>query len=193
MAATREVNAVLLASYPKEAPTADNFKLVKVPVRSILETGQVRFKVLYLSVDPYMRGRMKEGGWKLAEVPVGQGMIEVIETANEKYKVGSVYMTTVPWQEETILSPDTLSPPALELPKPDPNLLSLLGIAGLTAHIGVLTVGQIKEGETLVVSGAAGSVGVLVGQIGKLKNVTLSVFVVPTKKFNSSNPSDLIT
>jgi len=118
-----------------------------------------------------MRGRMNPVTaqphllWKLNEIPSSAATVEIVESKSEKLKIGSIFLLPSKWQEEVIVNEtDDLVP----LSSNDPNLISILSTAGLTAHIGLFRVGKLKAGETLVISGAAGSVGILVGQIGKI-------------------------
>jgi len=135
--------------------------------------GQVLVKNLYLSLDPYMRGRMNAGPSYAANVAIGQVMVggtagEVVESNNPNFNHGDFVTGYFGWQQYGVSNGD-------ELRKIDPKLVPLsaylgaVGMPGLTAWWGLLDIGAPKEGETVVVSAAAGAVGSIVGQIAKLK------------------------
>ena len=163
---------ILLASRPQGEPAAENFKLTEVPIPAISE-GQVLLKTLYLSLDPYMRGRMSDAKsyaqpFAIGE-PLGGGTVsEVVGSENRNFSVGDKVLAFGGWQEYSVSN-------GKELEKIDPKLapistaLGVLGMPGMTAYTGLLQIGQPKGGETLVVAAAAGPVGSAVGQIGKLK------------------------
>ncbi|WP_347159141.1 NADP-dependent oxidoreductase [Pontibacter chitinilyticus] len=167
-----KTRSILLASRPKGMPTEENFKFEEQEVSS-LQKGEVLLKALYISVDPYMRGRMSDAKSYAAPYAVGEPMkggvvAEVAESRNDTFQQGEVVMGTLPWQTYAISDGSGLS-------KIDKNIaplsyyLGILGMPGLTAYCGLLFIGEPKEGETVVVSGAAGAVGTVVGQIAKLK------------------------
>jgi len=158
-----KVKAVKFVSRPVGKPTSDIFKVEDIQLPQVGD-NEVRLKVLYLSVDPYMRGRMKQA-WELDKVQAGWALVQVVESKSVAAKVGSVYVTLASWQEEIVGKvPDVFIP----VPHATPEIFSIAGIAGLTAIIGTDTVGKVKAGETFVVSAAAGSVGILAGQIAKI-------------------------
>lgn len=153
-------------------PDESNFEFDEQEVAAP-EEGQLILKSLYISVDPYMRGRMNDSKsyvppYKLNEPITGGVVAEVVESRHQKYKKGDVVMGNLPWQTY-ILSDGT----GLTSINPDLAPLSyhlgILGMPGLTAYCGLLFIGEPKEGETVVVSGAAGAVGTVVGQIAKQK------------------------
>lgn len=163
---------VLLASRPSGAPTADNFDLVEneVPVPG---PGQMLLKTLFLSLDPYMRGRMNDGPSYAEPVAVGGVMTagtvcEVVASNLEGYLAGDVVLAGSGWQDYALSDGEAvrkLDPAA----GPLSYALGVLGMPGFTAYIGLLQIGQPKPGETVVVSAASGAVGSVVGQIAKLK------------------------
>jgi NADPH-dependent curcumin reductase CurA len=135
-------------------------------------------KTLYLSVDPYMRGRMREikeksyfTSFALDQPLEGGGVAQVVESKNADWKVGDIFSSYISWREYNVLSAAALSR-ATRLSKdsgfPLSTALGVLGMPGMTAYLGLMKIGTPKAGETLVVSGAAGAVGSLVGQIGKI-------------------------
>jgi hypothetical protein len=135
--------------------------------------GEVLLQGLYLSVDPYMRGRMRDAAsyaapMALGEVMTGGVAARVVESKSPKFKPGDIAAGQLGWQSYAVAA-------AAELRKVDPRLapistaLGVLGMPGLTAYFGLLDLCDPKEGETLLVNGAAGAVGSLVGQIGKIR------------------------
>ncbi|MGE6631690.1 NADP-dependent oxidoreductase [Bacillus sp. NPDC077027] len=163
---------IQLASRPKGMPTKEvfHFTTVDIPVPN---DGEVLIQTKYVSVDPYMRGRMQDtksytAPFKLNEVIKGGVVGEVIESKSDQLQTGDFVLGFLGWQEYSTASADSLT-------KIDPSIaplsyyLGLLGMPGQTAYFGLLSIGQPKEGETVVVSGAAGAVGSVVGQIAKIK------------------------
>jgi len=163
---------IIFANRPTGVPTLDTFKFVDTEVPQ-LEDGEVLVRSLYLSVDPYLRGRMREGKsyvapFQLGDVISNSVIGEVIESRSETYQPGDLVMGMLGWRLYNRAA-------AVHLVKVDPRLapvstaLGVLGMPGLTAYFGLLDIGQPREGETVVVSGAAGAVGMTVLQIAKIK------------------------
>ncbi len=163
---------IQLARRPKGMPVSEDFRFVDVPVPEI-DNGKVLVKTLYMSVDPYMRGRMVDAKsyiepFQLDEVISGGIVGEVVESKSEKFRQGDIVTGMLGWQEYSAAHDR-------EVRKVDPNLapvttaLGILGLTGLTAYFGMLDIGKPKEGETVVVSGAAGAVGSVAGQIARIK------------------------
>ncbi|GHA60749.1 putative NADP-dependent oxidoreductase YfmJ [Pontibacter akesuensis] len=163
---------ILLASRPKGLPTKENFRFEESEVPA-LQDGEVLLKALYVSVDPYMRGRMSDAKSYVPPFEVGQpvsgGVVaEVEESKNNSLAKGAVVLGNLPWQQYSVhnghgltrINPDVA---------PLSYHLGILGMPGLTAYFGLLTICDPKAGETVVVSGAAGAVGTVVGQLAKLK------------------------
>jgi NADPH:quinone reductase len=161
-----------LANRPKGMPSESDFAFVETEV-PVPGTNEVLLKTLYLSVDPYMRGRMQDvksyiPPFKLNEIIVGGAIAEVIESKSDHFQQGDIVIGNLGWAEYTAAG-------ETEIRKLDPSIapvtthLGILGMPGLTAYFGLLDIGQPKEGETVVVSGAAGAVGSVVGQIAKIK------------------------
>jgi NADPH:quinone reductase len=153
-------------------PRESDFELVSEPLAPLAD-GQVLVRTQYLSVDPYMRGRMTGVRTYADPVDIGQVMVggtvgEVLESRNANIRAGEIVAGFWGWQEFAVsdgkglrvLDPD-LAPPS--------TALGVLGMPGMTAYFGFLEICQPKPGETVVVSGAAGAVGSLVGQIAKIK------------------------
>lgn len=168
---------ILLVSRPTGMPTLDNFKIVDAEMPQPKD-GEILIKTLYLSVDPYMRGRMSDrksyiAPFALNEVVAGGVIAEVIESRSDAYQVGDIVTGHLGWEIYSVLSSDQAT--AVSLRKIDPKLapittaLGILGMPGLTAYFGFLDIGKPKEGETVVVSGAAGAVGTVVCQIAKIR------------------------
>ncbi len=163
---------ITLAERPVGYPKETDFKLIETPIPQP-ENGQVLLKTLYLSVDPYMRGRMNASRSYAAnvehnEVMVGGVIAEVIESKHPNFEVGDIVNANIGWQEYGVSGGDGLR-------KIDPSIapistgIGILGMPGLTAYFGLLEVGKLQQGETVFVSGAAGAVGSVVGQIAKIK------------------------
>jgi NADPH-dependent curcumin reductase CurA len=165
---------IVLNSRPIGAPTADNFHLEKhkIPVPS---NGQVLLRTIYLSLDPYMRGRMSDAPSYAAPVPVGGvmvgGTVSRVETSlHPDYQPGDLVLGYSGWQEYALSNGTELT--KLDARMTHPSLaLGILGMPGFTAYMGLLDIGRPKEGETIVVAAASGGVGSAVGQIAKLLNV----------------------
>lgn len=166
--------SIRLVSRPAGMPALDNFEIVETEVPRPDE-GEVLIRTLYLSVDPYMRGRMSERKsyvppFALNEVVTGGVVGEVVESRAEAYASGDIVTGMLGWRLYQTAKGDAAS-----LRKIDPRLapvttaLGVLGMPGLTAYFGLLDIGRPAPGETIVVSGAAGAVGTLVCQIAKLK------------------------
>lgn len=167
-----QTNTILLASRPQGEPTEAQFQFETRELPA-LKSGEVLLKTRYVSVDPYMRGRMSSAKSYVAPFEVGEpiagGVVaEVVESQAEKLPVGSIVVGNLPWQEYSVA-------PAAQLNRvpadqaPISYYLGLLGMPGLTAYFGLLDICDPKEGETVVVSGAAGAVGTVVGQLAKIK------------------------
>ena len=161
-----------LAARPVGLPKRSDWNYTEEPVREPGE-GELLVKVLYISLDPAMRGWMNEGRSYIAPVGIGEVMRamaagRVIASRHPSFAVGD-HVTGVFGAQEYALSNGsnvTRVDPKLA---PLPVYIGMLGGAGLTAYFGLLEVGQAKSGETVVVSGAAGAVGIAVGQIAKIK------------------------
>ncbi len=163
---------IVLASRPKGLPVSDDFRLEQVELPDI-KAGEVLLTGMYYSVDPYMRGRMNDAKSYVPPFEIGKPLsgsviAKVVESKSEGVKAGDVVVDNFPWQKNFIAS-------GKEARKIDPNLapasyyLSILGMTGLTAYFGLMQIGKPKAGETVVVSGAAGAVGIVVGQIAKIQ------------------------
>jgi NADPH:quinone reductase len=162
---------IVLARRPQGLPTLDNFRF---ETRDVPEPGdgQVLLKTLYVSVDPYMRGRMSDTKsyiepFVLGEPIAGGCVAEVVTSRSEKLAEGTIVVGHLPWQEFCLADANTLNPVPTDK-APASYFLGMLGMPGLTAYFGLLDICQPKSGETVVVSGAAGAVGLIVGQLAKI-------------------------
>ena len=160
---------VLLASRPAGWVSEDNFRIETAPVPKPRD-GEVLVKNLWLSLDPYMRGRMSDAksyvkGVELGEVMVGQTVGEVLESRHPTLRPGERVLTQLGWQ----LFGTTKEAAKLEPGKaPLSYYLGILGMPGMTAYFGLKEIGQPKPNETVVVSAASGAVGSVVGQLAKI-------------------------
>ena len=162
---------ILFNKRPVGKPTLDDFKFIEEEMPTIAD-GQLLLKTLYVSVDPYLRGRMTEAKSYIPPFELNQPLqstlvAEVVETKNEDFTVGEFVTGNLDWKQFQQSTGKGLN-------KVDANVASLsaylgvLGMTGLTAYFGLTEIAHPKAGETLVVSGAAGAVGSVVGQIGKI-------------------------
>ena len=162
----------VLASRPAGLPEESNFKMIETPIPE-LKDGEFLARAIYLSVDPYMRGRISQAksyaaGVEIGGLMVAGGVARVVESKNTNFTAGDVVDVYMGWQEYVISN-------GRGIRKLDPTIaplstaLGVLGMTGMTAYFGLLDVCNPKPGETVVVSGAAGAVGSIVGQIAKIK------------------------
>jgi NADPH-dependent curcumin reductase CurA len=164
-----ENQRIVLASRPQGWVTEENFQLQKAPLPTPAE-GEVLVKNLWLSLDPYMRGRMSDAksyvkGVELGEVMVGQTVGEVVSSRNEKFKEGDKVLTQLGWQ---LFGTTTEATRVDEKRAPLSCYLGVMGMPGMTAYFGLKDIGQPKRGETVVVSAASGAVGSVVGQLARI-------------------------
>ncbi len=163
---------IRLASRPQGFPTPENFELAEAPVPTP-GAGQLLVRNLVMSVDPYMRGRMNDVKSYTEPFQVGRALDggavgEVVVSGVEGFAPGDKVLHGLGWREYALVE-------AEHAVKVDPDqaplgaYLGVLGMPGLTAYVGLLDVAQFKEGETVFVSGAAGAVGQVAGQIAKLR------------------------
>ncbi|MBR9786670.1 MAG: NADP-dependent oxidoreductase [Vibrionaceae bacterium] len=163
---------IVLASRPHGAPTTENFRLEEV-AKPVPQDGEMLLRAVYLSLDPYMRGRMSDAESyaepvAIDDVMVG-GTVSQVEASNHPdYEVGEWVLAYTGWQDYAISTGEMV----IKLGKNPQNPSYALGVAGMpgfTAYMGLLDIGQPKPGETIVVASATGPVGSTVGQIAKLK------------------------
>jgi NADPH-dependent curcumin reductase len=169
----KEVNRqIVLASRPNGEPTLDNFKPVENPIP---EPGkdEMLLRTVYLSLDPYMRGRMDDGPSyaapvQLNEVMVGGTVCRVVKSSIAEFKVGDFVLAGSGWQDYFVTTKAGVQLLDNDL-HPKSYALGVLGMPGFTAYVGLTNIGKPKQGETLVVAAASGAVGSIVGQIAKIK------------------------
>lgn len=164
---------IVLAARPEGFPKESDFRLTSVSVRDLAQ-GEVLIRVIYLSVDPYMRGRMSVGESyaqpvAIDEVMGGGAVGVVLDSMDPQCAIGTHVSGFFGWQEYVIVQ-------AKGLRRIDPSVAPIttsqgvLGMTGLTAYFGLFEIGELQEGESVVISGAAGAVGSVAGQIAKLRN-----------------------
>ena len=165
----------LLNKRPKGMPENDCWSL-NSEIITDLNNGEVLIKTEYLSIDPYMRGKMNDGlsytpPLKIGDVMVGESVGRVVESQSKKYTIGDLVTIHQGWQ--TFIRAKDSDPSLQKVPKSNLQssvFLGAIGMPGRTAYYGLNYVGKPKAGETLVVSAASGAVGSVVGQLGKLLN-----------------------
>lgn len=161
---------IVLASRPHGAPTPENFRTESVPVPTP-GTGEVGLRTLFLSLDPYMRGRLSDAPSYAApfevDAPLGAGTVsEVVDPHDSDFAVGDIVLGYTTWSTHAVA-------PASQLRRIDPDrapistALGVLGMPGFTAYAGLAEIGKPKKGETVVVAAATGPVGSLVGQLAQ--------------------------
>ncbi|MDT8802886.1 NADP-dependent oxidoreductase [Vibrio vulnificus] len=163
---------IVLASRPVGAPTAENFALTQSDIPTPAQ-GEILLRSVYLSLDPYMRGRMSDAKSYaepvgIDEVMVGGTVCQVEASNHAEFEVGEWVLAYTGWQDYAISNGESLIKLGKQPSHPS-YALGVMGMPGFTAYMGLLDIGQPKEGDTLVVAAATGAVGSMVGQIGKLK------------------------
>src|SRR6202140_3331896 len=167
-----QAKRVVLVSRPVGEPKASDFRVEEGAIPTLGE-GQVLLRTIWLSLDPYMRGRMSDGPSYAAPVPIGGVMeggtvCEVIASNNPGFAKGDIVLSRAGWQTHALSD-------GKDLRKVDPSLgpvsaaVGVLGMPGMTAYTGLLDIGKPQAGETVVVAAASGAVGSAVGQIAKIK------------------------
>src|SRR5262245_61391161 len=177
---------IRLASRPSGEPTLDNFVLVEDDIPE-LQPGQMLLRAIYLSLDPYMRGRMNAARSyarpvEIGEVMEGRTVAQVVASRLADYQPGEIVFNPAHgWQEYAVSGGERVR-------KIDPGAgpisyaLGVLGMPGLTAYTGLANIGQPQPGETLVVAAASGAVGSVVGQIGRIRGCrVIGIAGGPTK------------
>ncbi len=167
---------IILNSRPVGAPTEDNFRLEKTDI-PVPEKGQVLLQTLYLSLDPYMRGRMSDAPSYAPPVEVGAEMVggtvsRIAKSLHPDYQNGELVLSFNGWQDYALSDGSDFTKLDPQIPQPS-LALGVLGMPGFTAYVGLLDIGQPKPGETVVVAAASGAVGSIVGQVAKIKGCTV--------------------
>ncbi|WP_149304040.1 NADP-dependent oxidoreductase [Pareuzebyella sediminis] len=163
---------ILLKNRPEGRPQLGDFKFTEEELATLKE-GELLLKTKFVSVDPYLRGRMRDipsyiEPFKLGE-PIESGIVaEVVTSKNKNFAEGDFVSGMLPWKTFNVSTGSGLNKVSEEL-APLSAHLGILGLTGLTAYISLDQIGHLKKGETLLVSGASGAVGSTVGQIGKIK------------------------
>ena len=165
-----EQREIHLKSRPQGMPTADNFELVNSTLADPGD-GEVLVHNRFMSVDPYMRGRMREA-WPTGAVLMGGAVGEVVASNNDAFPVGSHVTHGFGWREYYLSDGRDLATVDANL-APLSAYLGVMGMPGLTAYGGLLETGELKDGESVFVSAASGAVGSVVGQIAKIKGCTV--------------------
>jgi NADPH-dependent curcumin reductase len=169
---SQQAKRVVLVSRPVGEPKASNFRVEDCAIPTP-GAGQVLLRTIWLSLDPYMRGRMSDGPSYIAPVPVGGVMeggtvAEVIASNNPDFAKGDIVLSRAGWQTHALSDGKGLT-------RIDPKLgpvstaVGVLGMPGMTAYTGLLDIGKPQPGETVVVAAASGAVGSAVGQIARIK------------------------
>ena len=169
---TQTNRRIVLNSRPDGAPKPENFRLDTSPLPASAE-GEVLLRTVFLSLDPYMRGRMSDAPSyappvALDQVMVGGTVCRVAKSQHPEFAVGDWVLANGGWQDYHVSDGIGLLPLGKSIPKPS-LALGVLGMPGFTAYMGLLDIGQPQPGETVVVAAATGAVGSAVGQIAKLK------------------------
>ncbi|HIG41062.1 MAG: NADP-dependent oxidoreductase [bacterium] len=159
-----------LKSRPAGIPVADNFDLVETNVGDP-GAGEVLVQNNYMSVDPYMRGQMREN-WPIGQVLVGGAVGKVVASNNPDFKEGDYVSNGSAWREYFITNGHDLTRVDISL-APLSAYLGVMGMPGLTAYGGLLVTGELRDGESMFVSAASGAVGSVVGQIAKIKGCSV--------------------
>ena len=166
------IETILLKKRPVGEPTLDNFEFEKETDTPTLSEGELLLETKYVSVDPYIRGRMSAAKSYVAPYEVGQplssGVVaKVLVSKNDNFEKGEFVSGLLEWKSQQVNNGKGLQKVS-EDKAPLSAYLGIVGMTGLTAFLGLHEIGKPKKGETLVVSGAAGAVGSVVGQIGKI-------------------------
>ena len=163
---------IILKNRPQGKPELSDFEFVSEDVDLSIDNGEILLETAYVSVDPYLRGRMSDAKSYIPPFelnkPIQSGVIaKVIATKNDKFSEGDYVSGMLDWKTKQISNGEGLL--KVDGKKaPLSTYLGILGMTGLTAYLGLNEIGKPKSGETIVVSGAAGAVGSVVGQIAKI-------------------------
>jgi len=169
---TEQNRRIVLASRPVGAPVDSNFRLEQTEIPAI-QDGEMLLRSVYLSLDPYMRGRMNDAESyaepvSIDDVMVGATVCQVEASNHQDFPVGEWVLAYTGWQDYGVSNGEGLIKLGQDPSHPS-YALGIMGMPGFTAYMGLLDIGQPKAGDTLVVAAATGAVGATVGQIGKLK------------------------
>ena len=167
-----DTQQIVLVSRPMGLPTLDNFRFENIALSEVKE-DEVLVEGLYYSVDPYMRGRMNDAKSYISAFEIGKpiegGVVaRVIESKSARIKAGDLVLARLPWSKRTVVAEKGLQKIDATI-APASYYLGVLGMPGLTAYFGLMDIGKPQAGQTVVVSGAAGAVGTVVGQIARIQ------------------------
>ena len=167
------ITRVVLAARPEGAPTAADFRIEHAPMPAP-RTGQVLLRNRWLSLDPYMRGRMNAGRSYAAPVEIGEVMdggtvSEVVQSLHPAWSPGDLVLAHAGWQSHAVVDGETLRRKLDPAGLPPQTALGVHGMPGFTAYAGLHEIGKPQHGETVVVAAASGPVGATVGQIARLR------------------------
>ncbi len=170
---SRKNTQVLLAHRPEGWVQESDFHIVESDIPDLTD-GQVLVQNTYLSLDPYMRGRMNDAKSYAAKAELGDVMVggtvgNVIESRNPAFQVGDTVLGYFGWQQYGVSNGKGLMKLPTSSSVPASAYLGVVGMPGLTAWVGLMDIGQPKPGETVVVSAASGAVGSVVGQLAKAR------------------------
>jgi NADPH-dependent curcumin reductase CurA len=176
MVATRISRQICLTEYPVGMPTNNNFKLVQVEIPEPTKEGEFLVRNIWMSVDPYMRGRMMNEGrgrvdtfipsFKLGQPLEGACVGQVIASKNNQFDVGDYVLGMLGWREYWVSNGSGVIKVDQKI-APIQSFLGTFGMTGLTAYVGLLKIGDLKDKDTVFVSAASGAVGSIVCQIAK--------------------------
>jgi NADPH-dependent curcumin reductase len=172
MTAPKHNRRIVLAERPHGRATLSSFRLEQVPIPA-LRDGELLLRTLWLSLDPYMRGRMNDAPSYAAPVAIGEvmtgGTVARVEwSLNAAFRTGDLVVAYTGWQEFAVVNGSGLVKLPADVVRPS-YALGVLGMPGFTAYIGLLDIGKPQAGETVVVAAATGAVGSVVGQIARIK------------------------
>jgi len=161
-----QAKQIILARHPQGFAATDDFKIEQITLPD-LEAGQVLIQPEYVSVDPMLRSLVKEGAAFKLNQPINSSVVgEVVKSKAEGFAVGEKVSGFLPWATAVITTPANLT--KIDTSGESSSLyLGVLGMPGLTAYFGLSEVAKLKSGETIVISGAAGAIGTIVGQVAK--------------------------
>ena len=181
-------NAIILNKYPQSLPHESDVDFVQIKIGSYYPDS-ILIRLLFLSVDPYMRNRLRPEGTKYIKpleigLPiVSMGIGEIIESESDKFKRGDIVVGMLPWQEYAILNPNTVKH-IRQNNMPVTTQLGILGYPGLTAYVGICKIAKPVSDQTIFISAAAGAVGSLAGQLAKIQGCYVVGSTSSTKKID---------
>lgn len=185
--ATKTQREIHLKSRPDGVPTEDNFELVEAEMPEP-QDGEILVQNEWLSVDPYMRGRMNAGASYVPPFEIGEPMEggcvgKVVVSKNEDFAEGDYVLGNKGWRDFWTSDGEGVQKIDTQVAEPQ-NYLSVLGMTGMTAYVGLMKIGKLKENEKVFVSAASGAVGSIVCQIAKAKNCRVVGSAGSPKKIN---------